>query len=254
MNPGQFATRPLAQARRGVLWTIAAVLLAGCSAIASRPHAEPQAGAAAEAAVWQRVRFHIHWNRSEPPRWHVDALLAHRIAAPLVDRERQSIALWRFHRRAADDAAGHSLSLLTYATPAVNARICRSLSDDSLAAALRHAEVLQRIECEGFAPDREGLIEATSDPRWSAPLQRAWPHYIMGVSELWLHLIDEHARKPGIQAPASDLDETLAVYQRANDAVTATWQREGHHALLHHLNALFGYQPIDVGAKEWRRF
>ena len=37
-------------------------------------------------------------------------------------------------------------------------------------------------------------IGDTSDPAWTPAMQRAWPHFIMGVSRLWLELIRELER------------------------------------------------------------
>ncbi|MBS1172694.1 MAG: hypothetical protein H6R12_1524 [Proteobacteria bacterium] len=231
----------------------AVVALAGCGSLQPQPERGPGPTAIA-GATWQRVRIHIRWNRAEQPNWHLDALLAHRVAGPLVERERAAIGLWRFHRRAADDAAGHSLSLLTYASPALNASLCRTLRTDPLVIEMTQAGLLDRVECEGFAAERERLVEGSSDPRWSPELQRAWPYYIMGVSEMWLRLIDEHARAAAPQEEAPDLGRTVAFYRQVDQAVTRTWQKEGEHAFLHHLNALFGYQPIDLRGEEPRRF
>jgi hypothetical protein len=250
MDTAPALPRRLALAWQGTCPIAAALLLAACTAVP----APPEGGAGTADVRWQRVRFYIQRNPAEPPQWHVDALLAHRLAAPLLERERPSIALWRFHRRAAGDATGHSMSLLTQASPATNERICRSLLTAPLAVELRQAKVLDRTECEAFPADRAQRVEATSDPRWSDPLQRAWPYFIMGVSELWLRLIEEQARRLGGEAPAATLEQSLAHYQKVNEAVTETWQREGHHALLHHLNALFGYEPIDLGSDGRRRF
>lgn len=36
--------------------------------------------------------------------------------------------------------------------------------------------------------------------------------------------------------------------------LTALWQNEGRHAFLHHLNALFGYEPILIIEKRPMRF
>lgn len=250
MKPGG-TPRPAVRPRCKALFALALPLLAtACAALP--PSVEPDAKP--NPAKWQRVRIQISWNRHEAPHWHVDALLAHRVAAPVLERERTAIRLWRFHRRAADDTAGHSLSLLSYAPADTNARLCRGVRDDPLAATLIQTGTLERIECAPLAADRMALVEGSSDARWSEPLQRAWPHFIMGVSELWLHLIDEHARQPWAHDPAPSVEQTLERYREINEAVTQAWQREGHHALLHHLNGLFGYGPIDVGRGELRRF
>lgn len=232
-----------------------AVVASACATVAPPPDAGPPAAQPGVAnVVWQRVRFRFDWDQGQRPRWPLDALLAHRVAGPAVARERESIVLWRFHRRAAGDAAGHSLSLLTYAPRATNDAICRALQEDRLVAEMTRAGLVEQVECEGFPPGKEHLVEATSDARWSVDLQRAWPYYIMGASEMWLRLIDEHARRLGESNTPRTLDEAAALYETINGGVTLAWRKEGEHAFLHHLNALFGYEEIEITEKRLRRF
>lgn len=181
-------------------------------------------------------------------------MLAHRVAGPRVERERASILLWRFHRRAGDDSVGHSLSLLTYAPREINERLCRLLKEDQTVMEMIEAQLLDKVECEGFAGDREHLVEATSDSRWSPSLQRAWPYYIMGVSEMWLRLLDEHARRLADGAQPRTLAQTGALYRNVHDSVTQAWRSEGEHAFLHHLSGLFGYEALTITEKKLHRF
>ncbi len=39
-----------------------------------------------------------------------------------------------------------------------------------------------------------------------------------------------------------------------NDAVDDMWRQEGRHAFLHHLNAVFGYQPLVIYEKKLLTF
>jgi len=68
----------------------------------------------------------------------------------------------------------------------------------------------------------------------------------MGVSEMWLQLISESAgnRLQGVQA--ASLPKLKECYRETHRSVEETWQKEGRHALLHHLNALFGYEPLTI--------
>ncbi|MFT5447125.1 MAG: hypothetical protein ACI9DC_002300 [Gammaproteobacteria bacterium] len=59
----------------------------------------------------------MRWNSEQQPAWHMDVLLAIRICAPALTANAQTIQLWRFHRRAARDAAGHRFALNIYANP-----------------------------------------------------------------------------------------------------------------------------------------
>lgn len=202
--------------------------------------------------VWQRVRFSIHWNRQEAPAWHIDALLAHRVAGPALAQERRSIELWRFHRRAADDAAGHSLSFLSYAAKETNTRICQTIEADPRVKEMIAAGLVDKVACEAFPEDRAFLVEASSDQRWPLAVQRSWPYYIMGVSEMWLRLIDENL--PPRNGQPETLEQSSASYETANRTVTETWQNDGEHALLHHLSGIFGYEEIRITEKKLHRF
>jgi hypothetical protein len=97
-------------------------------------------------------------------------------------------------------------------------------------------------------------IEDTSDGHWSPPIRKSWPFFIMGVCQMWISLITEitdlivPGRKP------SSLPKILALYQKVNDAINKSWRDEGCHAMLHHLNAIFGYEPVLVREINLRRF
>lgn len=95
--------------KRSALSFLCIVVLAGCACAPVQPLPALNSAPTLRDPVdlmWQRIRFHIHWNTEKEPDWHVDAMLAHRVVGPVLQRERESIALWRFHRRAGDDAAG----------------------------------------------------------------------------------------------------------------------------------------------------
>jgi hypothetical protein len=55
-----------------------------------------------------------------------------------------------------------------------------------------------------------------------------------------LHLLD-HLNPRGRVENGGSLQ---AEYQRAQEHLSALWKVHGSHALLHHLNALFAYQPV----------
>ena len=80
-------------------------------------------------------------------------------------------------------------------------------------------------------------------------MQRAWPHFIMGVSQLWLELIRE------IEQAGADWPEELeARYAAIGEELDALWRHQGGHALLHHLSAVFGYREVQVIRREPMQF
>jgi hypothetical protein len=247
--------RPAGSILRRLGAGLATVLLAGCTTLPPAPAPLSLEGIPGDGEpVWQRTRFWIHWPQDEDPAWHVDALLAHRVIGPVLERNRASIALWRFHRRAARDGAGHSLSFLVYAPPARGEALCRGLREDPRVGALIRAGVLDKVACSSPPGKRAALVEGTSDPGWPSEIQRTWPWYIQGVSEMWLRLIDQLADPGGDRADPATVEDLVAHYRALHGELTGLWAEEGEHAFLHHLNALFAYEPLYLIERRPYRF
>ena len=66
----------------------------------------------------------------------------------------------------------------------------------------------------------------------------------MGVSEMWLHMISEIVEQHPSEVRPRSLQDDLAFYKKVEESVTEAWKKEGRHAYLHHLNAIFGYEPL----------
>ncbi|MCB1865381.1 MAG: hypothetical protein KDG50_08100 [Chromatiales bacterium] len=206
-----------------------------------------------DAPRWWRVRYLMHWPEDSGPLLYRDTLIANEIVAPVLETERDAIVAWRMHRRAHRETGGHAFSFLYYSNAADGPRIARELMESPLLERLLAAGVVERAWSEWGRAIEDSPIEATSDPSWSPAMARHWPWFIMGVSETWLRLIADFA---GPRATSADvnleaLDER---YLRVSEAVTERWAGEGGHAFLHHLNAVFGYAPVQTGPDEWQRF
>ena len=89
-------------------------------------------------------------------------------------------------------------------------------------------------------------IEDTSDPNWSPQIQKSWPYFIMGVSQMWLSSIMEIAEGASQEYDPSSIQEILRFYRDVDMMIRTLWQEEGRHSLLHHLSAIFGYVPIKL--------
>ena len=76
----------------------------------------------------------------------------------------------------------------------------------------------------------------------------------MGVSEMWLNLIREVVSQTSGDKVPANLDELLGLYEQVNTTIEQMWQEEGQHAFLHHLNAIFGYEPIEIREKRKMNF
>lgn len=190
---------------------------------------------------------------AEKTRWEKDLLIAHQVTSPLIRAHDGDIELWRFHRRSADDETGHQFSFLFYTTAAVADRINQAVMDAPLVKGMLAEGVIQDVITDAVDHNDRPNVGDTSDPTWSPVMMDAWPHYIMGVSRMWLEMINAVSQELGI-AKDPTLVQLLAHYERVNDEVTQIWQQEGYHALLHHLNAIYGYSALVYWEKRLKSF
>lgn len=117
--------------------------------------------------------------------------------------------------------------------------------------AARSAPVAVALQRAGYVRDvvdtcrgkrGQAALKVHSDPVWDERLEKTWPYFIMGVSAHWLALIDEVSREQG-EVPAA-LEPMLDHYRAVQEEVNEIWRFQGRHAYLHHLNAIFGYEPL----------
>lgn len=232
-----------------LLVIIIAFLMNGCSAN-KRPiqnlstHNIPPNLRVLEDAYWWRCRFKNVWHEGVAPDLVIDLLLAHAVVAPVLVKNINDIPYWRFHRRANRDSAGHQFSLLFYSKPEIASTVFLEINQsDMLAKAIADNLVEKVIVDDPNHPQFPG-IEDTSDHHWSLDLQKNWPSFIMGVSSLWLGLIEDSMQN----SPENFKDPhwLLEQYRKVDTKITNIWKKEGQHALLHHLNAVFGYEPLYI--------
>ena len=224
------------------------LLFAGCSSMGQiQTHTAkpltPEVLSDAERGWW-RARFHIQWPPEEEPAWHVDLILAHQIVLPVLQRQRDEIDLWRFHRRAARDERGHQFSFLFYASPATAFDIFHTLMRDPLLDRLKYSGLILEDIYDDPGVIEKPNIEETSDAKWPDVVRRNWPYYIMGVSQMWVNMIAEMAAQQPDGDNFSTISELVEFYQNVNTSLTDMWRTKGRHAFMHHLNALFGYEPL----------
>jgi hypothetical protein len=235
-----------ARALMALVMGLAMLGAAGCAGMRPNQAPPPPPGFATPTvegnASWWVYRFRIDWPEGVPADMTVDLLLAHAVVKPNLERFAPRLSYWRFHRRAARDEAGHQFSLLFYSDPATAEALYAALDANPVLAQVQNQGLVTRIiKDDPQNPVRPGIAD-TSDPSWTPMLQRQWPAYIMGVSLLWLGLIDEAVAELPPEQRAND--DLLAVYRAADARVTGLWFKEGQHAFLHHLNAVFGYREL----------
>ncbi len=200
---------------------------------------------------WWQVGFHRVIEADEEPLWHLDALIAYEVIKPVLDQ--QQLQLWRFHRRAAPDASGHKFSFLFYSPRSVGEHIYQTIQANALVKELQRENLVERLSFFNINGEARSNIEDTSDKNWPIELQKAWPPFIMGVSQTWLNLIEEYAGQVAAHENA-DVTMHLERYEQIHGRINSLWEMEGGHAFLHHLNALFGYQELYIIERRRTRF
>ncbi len=233
------------------------LVIAGCATTVKRQAPdtiEPPPAEIASSTGWWFARFHIYWPPEEEPLWHTDLLIAHKILAPVILKYEDQLSLWRFHRRATRDRAGHLFSFIFYATAKTAHRVFDTLRSDALLTDMASSGRIIKATYDDTDRVTKPRIEDTCDPNWPALIQKSWPYYIEGVSRTWLKLIVETVGDmPASDTPLS-LDENEALYKEVNATIISLWENYGSHAYLHHLNALFGYQPLVFTEKRMLSF
>jgi hypothetical protein len=198
---------------------------------------EREASQLPEGKGWWYVRFQINWS-DDYPQWSIGTLLAGEIIAPILNNNRQDIELWRFHRRAAHDGYGHVFSFIFYSSAQTARKVNSAINKDALLSRLTREKNVIKVSFDDPEKITRPDIEDTSDPVWPESIQRTWPTFIMGASQMWLDLVIELAYKER----KGQAEEIL--YVEVQNQITGLWMRNAKHAWMHHLNVLYAYQPI----------
>jgi len=236
---------------------LVAVAVSGCAWLGRvrpiQPESVGQKTVNAEKGWWY-ARFRMDWPQDKDPAWYMDLILAHRVISPVLDQYKKEISLWRFHRRAGRDQAGHEFSFIFYASRETAQEIYDAIRSSRLLGELIAAHLVADTIYDDTTIVLRSDLGATSDPNWSPEIKRAWPFYIMGVSRMWVNLIDEVSKETLTEGDLSNLDDLQEGYRKVNEVVEEKWRKEGREAFLHHLNAIFGYEPLVVYERRLMNF
>lgn len=247
--------RPLIRICLAISWLV----LAACTPVLQvEPGAsfDPQTarlGVEQPDRYWWQLRFRLAWPPGEQPDFSRHLLIAEQLLQPVIVEHQQRLPLWRFHRRAGRSASGHQFSLIFYSDKATAAQISREIETNPLTQWLIANKLLEKTLFDQRSPEELGRLELTSDPQWPLEMQRSWPYFIMGASQAWLMLVQELSAENGLQGEV-DYPALLLHYQAVNARLNAQWREYGQHAYLHHLSAIFGYQPLVITTNELQTF
>ena len=203
--------------------------------------------------AWWQLRLKLTWPDDEPADLSTHLLVAEQLVLPSIVAHERQVPLWRIHRRAARDGAGNQFSLIFYSDDATAAAIREEIFTNPLTVWLGDQGLIDQTGFEKRTREELGLLEQTSDPIWPSEIQRSWPYFIMGASQTWLMLVQEISASEGLEGNVS-YSELQAHYRRVDLLLNTQWVDYGQHAYLHHLNAVFGYQPVRIKSSVMRRF
>ena len=240
-----------------ILGTLLLVFLTGCASLGQvqthevkpvTPEALPSGNG------WWGVRFRMNWPPDTDAVWHMDLYLAHQVIMPLLEKNKTDIYLWRFHRRAKRDGAGRQFTFYFYSSPRTAQQIFDALQSNPILIDTLSAGIIDEIVYDNPAHIKQPEIDDTSDKNWPLSIQKTWPYYINGVSQMWLNLVAEIADRDLKDERPASLEEIDSFYRQVDETVTELWQKNGRHAFLHHLNAVFGYEPLIYYEKRYMDF
>ena len=197
-------------------------------------------------AYWSRVKFRINWDQSERPDFSLHPLIAQKILRPVLQNPKLELPLWRFHRRAAPDEAGHQFSFIFFSDHHTATKVFNQIEASPLITQLLSESVLKTVIFTDKDSDNELGIESTSDPAWPMEIQQSWPWFIMGVSQSWLSLISAVEENEAPLVAQANVQQMRNYYENVNKKLSEQWTRFGRHAYFHHINALFGYEPVYI--------
>ena len=224
---------------------VAALGLWGCASHApveatsdTREQGQAQPGPLPAGEGWWYARFHIDRPEGEEISWYMGTLIGGEVIAPIFDEYYQDVYVWRIHRRAGNDSYGHVFSFIFYSTPRGAQRIFNAIENNTVVKSELESGRLTRVTVDDVTSITRPNIEDTSDADWSLSVQKTWPAMIMGASRMWLDLVSDLAAR---ESATGGLE---AKYRKVQDGMTRIWSEQGQHAILHHLNAVYAYQPL----------
>ena len=238
---------------------LASVLLAACTPALQVQPAAPFAPAAAALDAeqaqryWWQLRIRLAWPDDAAPDFAAHLLIAEQLYLPAIVGNQAALPLWRFHRRAGRGDAGNQFSLIFYADKATAARIDEEVKSAPLTQWLLDNKLIDKVRFAQRSPEELGRLELTSDPQWPIEIQRSWPYFAMGASQTWLMLVQELSSEQQLEGDV-DYPALLQHYQGVDSRLNAQWRQYGQHAYLHHLSAIFGYQPLEIRSTTLKTF
>lgn len=207
----------------------------------------------ADTVRWYDYTFWIALSPRSDRGWDtwIDLFLLGEVIGPAIDAYVGPHFRWLVHRRwSADGKDGHRLKLSCYCSDPnaqnidaviLNCRAFRELFEPVFSKLSAHREKSYTFQASDAAFER-------GERHWPHEIRVPWTTFVCGVSCSYLQMlrrIKEMLLTFEVQFDVGNPDSVANFYTVAEQYITAYWQKFGHTAYLHHLNAIFGHGPVD---------
>ncbi|MCJ7777060.1 MAG: hypothetical protein MUP16_01945 [Sedimentisphaerales bacterium] len=195
---------------------------------------------------WYTFNFKISWPEGEGVKWWVDIFIVDCIVREVLSSNASKILLWRIHRRAYPDGIGHEFAFECQTDESTREIIKDKITKNSAYKILEQEHYIEKFDLKEGTDLPDGVVTTG----WLTELQNAWPYYIHGVCEMFLILIEQLRGKisdfQGVNCSNPDIKRIEVAYKNLHNELIKVWQQYGQSAFLHHLNAIFAYEPVYI--------
>ena len=190
--------------------------------------------------MWYFYRFRLNDNFGST-KWWIDLFIIDQIIRKVIESTNPNfgINLWRFHRRAGKDMAGHQLSFLCYIYKNSN-KIDGFIKNTKAFKVLSGNNILKEYYIEKGGKD----IDGSGDRHWPEEIGKTWPYFIHGASRSIMEMLKLMTMDFQIDIDSKNILDIEEFYIKIKERLDYIWYCHGGGAFLHHLNALFGYENI----------
>ena len=198
--------------------------------------------------MWYLINLKLKSKDFANPEFFIALAILDLLFTPTVKKFRKDFECWRFHWSSTPED-GHRLKLFFKTSSQKAEEIAKFVNGiDFCTFAKREYLETEEIKSEIFGSEESSsTIEVISDESWPEEIQKSWPHYIMGVSDMAIALVEEVKMKQGEEVDQSDKAKIEEYYKKVEAGIASIWKRYGNHAFFHHLALVLGNKEIVVG-------
>ncbi len=192
--------------------------------------------------TWRELRFKMKINNEVEEFKAGHLLIANEILVPVLQLFEKEMFLWRIHRMFDADQGMNRFMFKFYGPEYICPDIIEHIKS------YKHYDELKNwtsLELEGFLT-QGSEVRDDNDGNWPDGIKEVWPYYIHGVSRAWLKMIEFFSGGAESAVSTNNFEEKVKSYLSINESIDKIWVEWGGHAMLHHLNAVFGYKHIDI--------